>query len=110
MKSDTIKENKDFRKMYYCAKSKASPTLVTYVMKNRRGETRYGITSGKKIGNAVSRNRARRIIRAAFACLECRLCGNFDIVFVARTKTTTVKMQQVLRDMEKQLKDLGAIK
>lgn len=95
--------------MYYCAKSKASPNLVTYVMKNRRGETRYGITTGKKIGNAVRRNRARRVIRAAFATMEDKLCGNFDIVFVARTKTTAVKMQQVQKDMERQLRELGAI-
>lgn len=109
MRSNTIKENKDFRKMYYRAKSKASPHLVTYVMKNRCGQTRYGITTGKKIGNAVQRNRARRIIRAAFWQLQGSISGNYDIVFVARTKTTAVKMQVVLRDMEKQLRELGAM-
>lgn len=95
--------------MYYRAKSEASPVLVTYVMKNRRGETRVGITSGKKIGNAVKRNRARRVIRAAFSELEGRLCGNYDIVFVARSRTTEVKMQSVLESMEAQLGRLGAI-
>ncbi len=110
MKSIVIKENKDFRRMYYRAKSKVSPILVTYVMKNHCGFTRYGITAGKKIGHAVQRNRAKRIIRVAFAELESKLCGNFDIIFVARTKTTTIKMQQLLREMEKQLKELNAIK
>ena len=69
-----------------------------------------GITSGKKIGGAVQRNRARRIIRAAFSQLEGRINGSYDIVFVARTRTTAVKMQAVLADMEKQLADLGVIK
>lgn len=110
MKSRTLKENKDFRRLYYRGKSLASPVLVTYVMKSRSAETRIGITSGKKIGCAVERNRARRVIRAAFSCLEGRLCGNYDIVFVARTKTTEVKMQQVLEDMEAQLKSLGVLK
>lgn len=109
MKSSALKENKDFRRMYYRAKSEASPVLVTYAMKNRRGETMVGITSGKKIGNAVKRNRARRVIRAAFSELEGRLCGNYDIVFVARSRTTEVKMQSVLESMEAQLKRLGAI-
>lgn len=110
MKSIALKENKDFRRMYYRAKSLASPCLVTYAMKNRTGETRVGITTGKKIGGAVQRNRARRVIRAAFSQLEGRINGSYDIVFVARTRTTQVKMQAVLADMEKQLAELGVIK
>lgn len=109
MKSNTLKENKDFRRLYYRGKSEASSCIVTYVMKSRRNETRIGITSGKKIGGAVQRNRARRVIRAAFSKLEGRINGSFDIVFVARTKTTEVKMQKVLSEMEKQLKSLGVI-
>lgn len=109
MKSNTLKENKDFRRLYYRGKSRADSTIVTYAMKNRLGKTRVGITSGKKIGNAVKRNRSRRVIRAAFSAVEPRLNGNWDIVFVARTKTPFVKMQTVLEEMEKQLKDLGVI-
>lgn len=110
VKSNTLKENKDFRRLYYRGKSAASPCLVTYVMKNRSGHVRVGITSGKKIGKAVQRNRARRVIRAAFSELENRISSGCDIVFVARTKTTEVKMQSVLADMEKQLAFLGVIK
>lgn len=109
MKSTTLKENKDFRRLYYRGKSDASSCLVTYVMKSRLGKTRVGITSGKKIGNAVKRNRARRLIRAAFTEYEDRLNGDYDIVFVARTKTAQVKMQEVQKQMEDQLKKLGAL-
>lgn len=109
MKSNTLKENKDFRRLYYRGKSDAGSCLVTYVMKSRAGETKIGITSGKKIGNAVKRNRARRLIRAAFSCFEGRLNGNYDIVFVARTRTPLVKMQDVKVQMEAQLKSLGVI-
>ena len=70
---------------------------------------RYGVTTSKKIGCAVERNRAKRVIRSAFSQLEDRLNGNYDIVFIARTKTSKVKMQQVLEQMEKQFKALGVI-
>ena len=70
---------------------------------------RYGITTSKKIGCAVERNRAKRVIRSAFSQLEDRLNCNYDIVFIARTKTSKVKMQQVLEQMEKQFKALGVI-
>lgn len=109
MKSKTLKQNKDFRRLYYRGKSKASSCIVTYVMKNRRGETVYGITTGKKIGNAVKRNRARRLIRTAFSQLEQGLNDSYDIVFVARTRTSQVKMQEVKAQMEEQLKALGAL-
>lgn len=83
MKSSAIKENKVFRRLYHRGKSKAGASLVTYCMKNRRGETRVGITTSKKIGTAVERNRARRVIRAAFSQLEDGVTG-WDLVFVAQ--------------------------
>lgn len=79
-------------------------------MKSRRKEIRVGITSSKKIGKAYQRNRARRVIRAAYAELAGRINGNYDIVFVARAATCSVKMQEVKKDMEKQLISLGVIK
>ena len=109
MKSQTLKENKDFRRLYYRGSSKASDCLVTYAMKSRRKGCRYGITTSKKIGNAVLRNRSRRVIRAAYAALEDSISGNWDFVFVARSKTGKVKMQVVLAQMKKQMKALGVM-
>lgn len=110
MKSSILKENKDFRRVYYRGKSEASSCLVTYAMRNGLKETRIGITSGKKIGGAVQRNRARRVIRAAFSEIESQCVSGYDIVFVARTRTTHVKMQSVLADMKNHFEILGVIK
>ena len=109
MKGQTLKENKDFRRLYYRGKSEASPVLVTYAMKNRRGGCFYGITTSKKIGGAVERNRARRVIRAAYRSLEPKINGSWDFVFVARTRTTTVKSQAVEKAMLEHMQALGAI-
>jgi len=109
MKSQTLKENKDFRRLYYRGESRASRTLVTYAMKSRGKKCRYGITTSKKIGNAVERNRSRRVIRAAFFELEPEICGAWDFVFVARGLTSKVKMQEVLKDMENHFKEMGVI-
>ena len=109
-KTTIINKNRDFKRVYVRGKSLVSPCLVTYVMKNRCGETRVGITTSKKTGNAVHRNRARRVIRAAFGVLREKTEKGFDMVFVARAKTGFVKMQVVLKDMEFQLKKLGVLK
>lgn len=109
MNSQTIKENKDFRRLYYRGKSKASPVLVTYVMRRRDSGCRIGITTSKKIGNAVSRNRSRRVIRAAYRGICADINGSWDIVFVARSRTGCVKMQEVQRAMSDHLTSLGVI-
>ncbi len=109
MKSQTLKENKDFRRLYYRGASSASANLVTYAMKKRGKKCRIGITTSKKIGNAVERNRSKRVIRAAYSQLESCINGGWDFVFVARTRTSKVKMQTVLKDMENQFISLGVI-
>ncbi len=106
----TLKKNSDFRRLYMRGRSFASPVLVTYVMKNRCGSVRIGITTGKKIGKAVLRNRARRIIREAFRTLSGEIGTGVDLVFVARTKTPFVKSNDILRSMKKELKDAGVLK
>ena len=59
----TLKSNTDFRRAYWRGKSYTNPALVTYVIKNRAGICRIGITTSKKIGNAVVRNKEKRILR-----------------------------------------------
>ncbi len=108
-KPAVLNENKDFRRLYGRGKSKVHPALVTYVSKNRAGFCRVGITTSKKIGNAVARNRARRVIRESYRLLLPQIQGNYDLVFVARTKTTFAKSTQIYNIMAAQLKELGLI-
>ncbi|HCA05057.1 MAG TPA: ribonuclease P protein component [Ruminococcaceae bacterium] len=105
----TIKENRDFSRIYKRGKSFVSPTLVTYIMKNKNNNLRYGITTGKKIGNAVKRTRARRVIRASYYQLYSEIKPGYDFIFVARGKTPFVKSQVVYAAMKKQLKAGGAL-
>lgn len=58
-----------------------------------------GITVSKKIGNAVCRNRAKRVLREAYRLNEPQLCTGVDFVFVARSKTVDVNMRQVEKEM-----------
>lgn len=96
-----IKENRDFRRAYHRGKSFVSPTVAVYINKNRTGEVRLGITAGKKIGNAVCRNRAKRVIYAAFRdCLE-KIAPGYDFVIVARTRILSVKSTQVAKELDK---------
>ena len=105
----SLKENRDFRRLYSRGRSFVGPALATYVMRNRTGGIRVGITTSKKIGNAVTRSRARRVIREAFRQAYPRVRPGYDFVFVARGKTAFLKSTQVHRAMMAQLKEAGVL-
>ena len=104
-----LTRNNDFRRAYARGKSYVSPVVVVYVIKNRYKMLRVGITTSKKIGNAVHRSRARRVIREAYRQLAGRVRPGVDLVFVARGRTPYVKSTEVQRHMEKQLKAAGVL-
>ena len=105
----SLNRNIDFRRTYGRGKAYTSPALVTYVARNRAGICRVGITTSKKIGNAVERNRSRRVIRAAFRTFAPQIEGGWDIVFVARSKTKYLKSTQLETIIFNHLKQAGAI-
>ena len=105
-----LNQNSDFRRIYARGKCFTDKGLVTYVMKNRLGVTRCGITAGKKVGNAVERNRSRRVIRAAFSALRNDVENGYDIIFVARGRTKFLKSQIVRKAMQRHLTDAGVIR
>lgn len=105
-----ICRNNDFRRIYARGKSYVSPLVVVYALKNRTKNVRVGITTSKKVGNAVQRNRSRRVIREAFRALAPRVRPGFDLVLVARGKTPYVKSTDVRRQLERQLQAAGLLR
>lgn len=104
---ESLKENYDFRRIYHRGTSFVTPSFVVYSAKGRKGRLRLGITVSKKIGGAVERNRAKRVIRAAFRmCAQNITLGN-DFVIVARTRILTVKSTDAALNLKKQLKSAG---
>ena len=95
MKLKAVNQNREFLRAYKRGKGYVDSLLVMYVIKNRYGFTRFGITSSKKVGNAVCRNRARRVIRASVRGLDFDMTQSVDIILVARAKTAHVKQQVV---------------
>ena len=106
----TIKLNRDFRRCYSKGAFLSHGALVTYARKIRGKETRIGITTSKKIGNAVQRNRARRIIRAACREVGTEFPEGYDFVFVARHRTVFLKGTDLVTVVRQHLAKLTAAK
>lgn len=92
--------NKEFRRAYYRGRAFSTPVVVVYILKNRKGANRLGLTASKKTGGAVSRNRARRIMKEAYRLLEPKLPVGYDYVLVARARTAQVKTADIMRVLE----------
>lgn len=79
-----LNRNADFQRLYRSGAFCSLGSALIYVRPNGLSCNRLGITAGKKVGNAVKRNRAKRIIRAAYTAAEPQLPIGIDIVVVAR--------------------------
>ena len=109
MRYDTLTRNNEFSRVYARGKAYVHPQVVVYVCKNRAGHTRVGLTATKKIGNAVVRNRARRVMRAALCeVLPCD-AGPVDIVLVARGATPGLKSPRLAATLQKLLARAGLL-
>ncbi|SEL25126.1 ribonuclease P protein component [Ruminococcus sp. YRD2003] len=99
--TETLKDNKDFLNLYKKGSYIPSKYSVIYVRPNGRPFNRLGITAGKKIGNAVHRNRAKRLIRLAYRECEIDMPVGIDIVIVARTHICEIKSDEYCAYMKK---------
>jgi ribonuclease P protein component len=63
---------------------------------------RIGIIVSKKVGNAVKRNRIKRLIRAFFRLNKYRL-ENLDYVFIAKNNIDILNYDDVERELSKLL-------
>lgn len=89
--TEIINKNKDFLYLYRKGKTIVCKYAVIYVKANRKPYNRLGITAGKKVGNAVCRNRAKRIIRQAYRENEALLPLGIDMIIVARAAICDIK-------------------
>jgi len=84
------------------------PLVRLNVAPNRHQRTRCGFVVGKKIGNAVKRNRARRRLREAVRLLFHRIARGVDLVFVIRTpEVAEVPFSALLEIVEYLLRRAG---
>lgn len=102
-----IKKDREFRFLFKKGDSIVTDAFVCYARESKRRVNRIGIVTGKKVGNAVKRSRARRVIREAFRLIDPLLREKtqkrYDFIFVARAKTPAMKSTQVYRQMENRL-------
>lgn len=113
MKLPAIRENHLYSKAYAKGAKYVGRNVVVYILPDytasqlaranplKQKINRIGITVTKKLGGAVERNRAKRIIREGFRQAEAQqpIKHGFLIVIVARSAILNAKSQDIKKDM-----------
>lgn len=98
--TQVIKDNKAFQRCYRSGRFAVCGYVYAYFYPNGTAYNRLGITAGKKLGNAVCRNRVKRIVRAAYRLCESEMPIGYDIVFVGRNdaaERTSAEIESFIR-------------
>lgn len=99
-KAYRIKKNEEFQFVFKCGKSFANRQLVMYyIEKEDQAHFRIGLSVGKKIGNAVIRNKVKRCLRQSFHELEQQITAPIDIVIIARNPTKNMTCNEIKKSL-----------
>ncbi len=98
-KHEKIRRKKEYLSIYLQGKRSYSRNFTIIVHKRDSGAARLGITVSKKVGNAVRRNRIKRLIREFFRLNKFRLSYQ-DIVIIGRKSIPHLSYQDVCKELE----------
>jgi ribonuclease P protein component len=85
----------DFERVRRFGKSYAHPFVVLVVLPNEMDQSRFGISAGRSIGNAVQRNRAKRILRETVRPLIPAIVTGWDLVILARKPMANARFDEI---------------
>ena len=100
-KEERLTKRKEFAAVYREGRSWANNLVVLRVLPNDRGSNRYGFAVGKRLGNAVVRNRVKRRLREGVRLTPIK--DGWDMVFIARQAAVESDYHTLKRAMEELL-------
>jgi ribonuclease P protein component len=100
-----LRRPSDFRRVYARRRSAADRWLIVYACPNGKAYLRLGLSVSRKVGNAVRRNRLRRLYREAFRLSRHQLPVGLDLVLIPRGpgEPPLAELQRSLAGLVKQL-------
>ena len=97
LRAQRLRQRQEFAKVYRRGRPYRSDLLIMRALRTDEPLTRFGLTTSKAIGNAVTRNRVRRRLREAIGSLA--IASGWDIVFNSRVNIAQASYAQIRETM-----------
>ena len=108
-KNYRIKKSEDIEKILKNKNSVGNKNYIIYIMKNSEAKHfRVATSVSKKIGNAVVRNRQKRLIKQVFTVYKEKILP-FDIFVIARNNATSLTYIEVESNLVNLLKKINVL-
>lgn len=96
-----LRRGEDFRRILRRGRKLDGPLFTARVLPNESGCWRLGLAVSRRLGGAVRRNRARRLLRECFRLERRRWRGAHDIVLIAKGDLLGCGLQQLRDEFER---------
>jgi ribonuclease P protein component len=105
-----LRHTRDVRRVFDEGRSWKHPLLVLIAYPNTQDTIRVGVTASRRVGGAVARSRAKRLMREAARSLYSQINDGWDVMLVARAGILKVKTPQVEAALASLLKQAELIR
>lgn len=94
-KFEIVKNKQDFDNIIHKGKYLKNNTFIIYYLKHNESFPKFGIAVGKKIGNAVIRNKYKRIIRNIVDKNKFLFKKEYDYIIIIKRKCLEMSYQEI---------------
>lgn len=105
---NNLKKDREFQIIYNSGRKSFGYYSLIFFKKNNEKVKRCGFVVSKKTGNAVCRNRLKRLFREYYRKYEEQIKDEYDIIFIAKRtageKIKTLKYGDMEKDLLKVMK------
>lgn len=101
MTSQKLKKNEEFRYVFSAGSRKPGRYVILYILSVKQKSNRVGFIVKKNIGNAVQRNRIKRILREIWRNRCNLLISGYDIIIMARKEIIQASFTELETELEK---------
>lgn len=99
-KADRILKRGEYIALSKSGKKVQNDEFIAYFLPARHDQSRLGVTVTKKVGQAVERNRIKRIVREFFRINRHRLSGRWDINIIAKRQSAGITSEKACRSLQ----------
>jgi len=104
-----LRRQADFERVRKEGRSWPHPLLVLVALPNGLDYTRVGVTASRRVGRAVDRNRAKRLLRESARHLYHLVPPGWDLVLIARREILSAREPQVREALGRLLERAGLL-